>query len=39
MNTPERDFEQRDLEPWQWPEEHWRKLVNRVRAGRKLRPA
>ena len=28
-----------DLEPWQWPEEHWRKLVNRVRAGRKLRPA
>jgi len=33
MNTP-----QADLEPWQWPEEHWRKLVNRVRAGRKLRP-
>src|SRR5262249_32809412 len=27
-----------NLEPWQWPEEHWRKLVNRVRAGRKLRP-
>ncbi|MFI4986794.1 MAG: polysaccharide deacetylase [Alphaproteobacteria bacterium] len=26
------------LEPWQWPEEHWRKLVNRVRAGRALRP-
>jgi peptidoglycan/xylan/chitin deacetylase (PgdA/CDA1 family) len=26
------------LEPWQWPEEHWRKLVNRVRAGRSLRP-
>ena len=19
--------------PWQWPEEHWRRLVNRVRAG------
>src|SRR5438105_12555264 len=34
MNTPESN-----LEPWQWPEEHWRKLVNRVRAGRKLRPA
>src|SRR5438552_18407138 len=34
MNTPESNFE-----PWQWPEEHWRKLVNRVRAGRKLRPA
>ena len=28
-----------DLEPWQWPEEHWRKLVARVRAGRPLRPA
>jgi peptidoglycan/xylan/chitin deacetylase (PgdA/CDA1 family) len=27
------------LEPWQWPEEHWRKLINRVRAGRSLRPA
>ncbi len=27
-----------DLEPWQWPEEHWRKLVNHVRAGRALRP-
>ena len=26
------------LEPWQWPEEHWRKLVNQVRAGRALRP-
>src|SRR5262249_5789321 len=25
-------------EPWQWPEEHWRKLVNQVRAGRGLRP-
>src|SRR5438876_774541 len=21
-----------NLEPWQWPEEHWRKLVNRGRA-------
>jgi peptidoglycan-N-acetylglucosamine deacetylase len=26
------------LEPWQWPEEEWRKLVHRVRAGRTLRP-
>jgi len=26
------------LQPWQWPEEHWRKLVNRVRAGRSFRP-
>jgi peptidoglycan/xylan/chitin deacetylase (PgdA/CDA1 family) len=29
----------RNLEPWQWPEEHWRDLVNHVRAGRPLRPA
>ena len=29
--------EQKPLEPWQWPEEHWRKLVNQVRAGRALR--
>jgi peptidoglycan/xylan/chitin deacetylase (PgdA/CDA1 family) len=29
----------RNLEPWQWPEEHWRGLVNHVRAGRSLRPA
>ena len=27
------------LEPWQWPEEHWRKLVNQVRAGRSYRPS
>jgi peptidoglycan/xylan/chitin deacetylase (PgdA/CDA1 family) len=33
MNRPESD-----LEPWQWPQEHWRKLVARVRAGRPLRP-
>jgi peptidoglycan-N-acetylglucosamine deacetylase len=26
------------LEPWQWPESHWRGLVNQVRAGRPLRP-
>ena len=26
------------LEPWQWPEEHWRGLVNHVRAGRSFRP-
>src|SRR5262249_33560147 len=34
MSTPESG-----LEPWQWPEEQWRKIVNRVRAGRRLRPA
>jgi peptidoglycan/xylan/chitin deacetylase (PgdA/CDA1 family) len=26
------------LEPWQFPEDHWRRLVGRVRAGRPLRP-
>jgi len=26
------------LEPWQWPEARWRKLVDRVRAGRRYRP-
>jgi peptidoglycan/xylan/chitin deacetylase (PgdA/CDA1 family) len=26
------------LEPWQWPEEHWRGLLDQVRAGRSLRP-
>ncbi|MEZ5815661.1 MAG: polysaccharide deacetylase [Hyphomicrobiaceae bacterium] len=25
-------------EPWQWPEAHWRQLVDQVRAGRLLRP-
>ncbi|HMK79311.1 MAG TPA: polysaccharide deacetylase [Xanthobacteraceae bacterium] len=30
--------EQKPPEPWQWPEEHWRRLVNQVRAGRPLRP-
>jgi peptidoglycan-N-acetylglucosamine deacetylase len=27
------------LEAWQFPEAHWRKLVDRVRAGKALRPA
>lgn len=26
------------MEPWQWPEPHWRALVNQVRAGRCYRP-
>jgi len=30
--------EPRQSEPWQWPEPHWRKLVNQARAGRALRP-
>ena len=27
------------LEPWQWPEAQWRRLVGQVRAGRSLSPA
>jgi len=27
-----------DQAPWQWPEERWRGIVERVRAGRPLRP-
>ncbi len=30
--------ENSELTPWQWPEDHWRRIVNRVRAGRTLRP-
>lgn len=26
------------LEPWQWPDEQWRRIVNQVRAGHALRP-
>jgi peptidoglycan-N-acetylglucosamine deacetylase len=29
----------RPLEPWQWTDEHWKKLINQVRAGRSYRPA
>ena len=28
-----------ELQPWQWPEAHWRTLLNQVRAGRRLAPA
>ncbi len=28
----------KDLQPWQWPEPHWRAIMNQVRAGRRLRP-
>ena len=28
----------KDQAPWQWPEERWRAIVERVRAGRPLRP-
>jgi len=37
MRTFMSDFT-KELEPWQWPEEKWRRLVNRVRAGRTCRP-
>src|SRR5919205_3334625 len=30
--------EERNLQPWQYPEERWRQIVNRVRAGKPLRP-
>jgi peptidoglycan/xylan/chitin deacetylase (PgdA/CDA1 family) len=30
---------EKPLEPWQWPEEQWRKIVGHVRAGRAYRPA
>jgi peptidoglycan/xylan/chitin deacetylase (PgdA/CDA1 family) len=33
MNTPQ------GLEPWQWPEAHWRGIVDHVRAGRSLKPS
>ena len=32
------DAVEKNLEPWQWPEEQWRSRVNHVRAGRSLRP-
>jgi len=28
----------KDLQPWQWPEAHWRRILNQARAGRALRP-
>jgi peptidoglycan/xylan/chitin deacetylase (PgdA/CDA1 family) len=27
------------MQPWQWPDEHWRQLIGQVRAGRRLKPA
>ena len=30
--------ESKELAPWQWPEARWRGIVDRVRAGRALRP-
>src|SRR3569833_2821173 len=28
----------KDVQPWQWPEAHWRRILNQARAGRALRP-
>jgi peptidoglycan/xylan/chitin deacetylase (PgdA/CDA1 family) len=28
----------KELQPWQWPEAHWRKILNQARAGRPLKP-
>ncbi len=38
-NTPPKSqtIQEQHLEPWQWPEAHWRKLVDQVRGGRTLR--
>ena len=35
---PDTHAAQAQLEPWQWPEAQWRKLVNQVRAGRAYKP-
>jgi peptidoglycan/xylan/chitin deacetylase (PgdA/CDA1 family) len=32
------DDQKSPLEPWQWPEAQWRKIVDHVRAGRPYRP-
>ncbi|HVE47981.1 MAG TPA: polysaccharide deacetylase [Casimicrobiaceae bacterium] len=32
------DDDQRNDDPWAWPETEWRRRVNQVRAGRSLRP-
>src|SRR5579863_1876370 len=28
----------KELQPWQWPEAHWRGILNQARAGRPLKP-
>lgn len=30
--------DQNAMQPWQWPEQEWRRIVTHVRAGRSLRP-
>lgn len=36
---PETETTRQHGQPWEWPEEVWRRIVNRARAGRSLRPA
>ncbi|TQF81132.1 polysaccharide deacetylase [Elioraea sp. Yellowstone] len=36
---PETETTRKHGQPWQWPEEVWRGIVGRARAGRSLRPA
>ncbi|MFN0043417.1 MAG: polysaccharide deacetylase family protein [Alphaproteobacteria bacterium] len=31
-------MDESEMQPWQWPEERWRRIVERVRAGRRLAP-
>ncbi len=38
-SPPHPDGQPPVLEPWQWPEATWRKIVNHARAGRSLAPA
>src|SRR5437588_420447 len=35
---PDTHASPQQLEPWQWPDAHWKKLVNHVRAGKRYRP-
>ena len=37
-NPPHERSEHPEGEPWQWPEETWRAIVGRARAGRSLKP-
>jgi len=36
---PETETTRRHGQPWEWPDEVWRRIVHRARAGRSMRPA
>lgn len=38
QHATEPPTEQPAVPPWQWPEAKWRGIVNKVRAGRSLKP-